>query len=296
MKVAKFRLSLARQRGEQTAKDFGFDRFPVDPFHIAEQSDIIIEAKDPGVEGVSGCIIFNDDGVGIIYSTRVRSQGFRRFTVAHELGHYFLDGHPDEILSSGGFHASRAGFSQGSSSIELEADHFASGLLMPSKLVRSVLSSENVGMPGVLALSLDADTSLTSAAIRSAECAPYPMAVIVSRDDAICYGFLSESFKSLGVRRFLRKGDQLPMSATREFNAKRSNVRSAKSVCASTDLATWFQGPSDVALDEEIVGLGSYGLTLTVLSSEELPEDPYEEDDEDERLLEQWTPRFAYGR
>lgn len=296
MTKAKFRLKLARQRGEQTAREFGFDSFPVDPFDIAEQSDILVEAKDPQIEGVSGCIIINDDGVGIIYSTRVRSLGFRRFTVAHELGHYFLEGHPAEIEASGGFHASRAGFTQGTSSIELEADHFASGLLMPTRLVKEVLSSEGVGMPGITALSLDAETSLTSAAIRAAECAPYPVAVIVSQGENVCYGFLSESFKALGVRKFLRKGDQLPVSATREFNTDETNILSGKSTCAVSDLSCWFQGPSSVSLDEEIVGLGSYGLTLTVLSSEALPDDPYEEDDEDERLREQWTPKFAYGR
>lgn len=296
MAKAKFRLKLARQRGEQTSNEFGFDRFPIDPFDIAQRSDILVEAKDPQMDGVSGCIIINDDGVGIIYSTRVRSQGFRRFTVAHELGHYFLDGHPAEIEASGGFHASRAGFTQGNSSIELEADHFASGLLMPTKLVRDVLSGENVGMPGITALSLDADTSLTSAAIRASECAPYPMAVIVSQGENVCYGFLSESFKTLGGRRFLRKGDALPASATREFNSDGSNVRSGKSLCASTDLSCWFQGSPSITLDEEIVGLGGYDLTLTILSSEALPEDPYEEEDEDEKLREQWTPKFAHGR
>lgn len=296
MAKAKFRLKMARQRGEQTSKEFGFDRFPIDPFDIAERSDILVEAKDPQMDGVSGCIVINDDGVGIIYSTRVRSQGFRRFTVAHELGHYFLDGHPEVIGASGGFHASRAGFTQGNSSIEVEADHFASGLLMPTKLVRDVLSGEDVGMPGVTALSLDAETSLTSAAIRAAECAPYPMAVIVSQGESVRYGFLSESFKNLGVRRFLRKDDPLPTSATREFNADGANIRSGKTTCAVTDLSCWFQGPSSISLDEEIVGLGSYGLTLSVLSSKALSEDPYEEDDENEKLLEQWTPKFAYGR
>ncbi|PID35447.1 MAG: hypothetical protein CR958_00180 [Rhodobacterales bacterium] len=295
--MTKFRLKMARQRGEQTAKDFGFDSFPVDPFDIAEQERIEVQAKDPGMDGVSGCIVFNDDGVGIIYSTKVRSSGFRRFTVAHELGHYFLDGHPEVILNEqNGFHPSKAGFTQGSSSIELEADHFASGLLMPTRLVKSVLSGEDVGMPGITALSLDAGTSLTSAAIRVAECAPYPVAVIVSQGENVCYGFLSESFKTLGGRRFLRKGDPLPASATRDFNTDGANVRSGKSTCATTDLSCWFQGPSSVSLDEEIVGLGNYGLTLTILSSEALSEDPYEEDDEDEKLREQWTPKFAYGR
>ncbi|WP_199899453.1 ImmA/IrrE family metallo-endopeptidase [Sneathiella glossodoripedis] len=245
---------------------------------------------------MSGCIVIRGNEVGIIYSTRVRSKGFQRFTVAHELGHYFLDGHPEEIQNSDGFHASRAGFTQGNSSIELEADHFASGLLMPTHLARDVLLGENVGMSGITVLSLHAETSLTSAAIRATECDPYPMAVIVSQGANVCYGFLSESFKALGVRKFLRKGDLLPLSATREFNADDTNVRAGKSACAETDLSYWFQGPSSVSLDEEVVGLGSYGLTLTVLSSEELPDDPYEEDDEDENLRERWTPKFAHGR
>ena len=63
--------------------------------------------------------------------------------------------------------------------------------------------------------------------------------------------------------------------------------------CPAADLSYWFQRRSGVTLDEEIVDLGSYSLTLTMLSSEALPEDPYEEDG---RMREQWTPKFAYGR
>lgn len=294
--MAKFRLQMARQRGEQTAKEFGFHTLPVDPFAIAEQADIVVEAKDPGKDGVSGCIVFNDDGVGIIYSTKIRSQGFQRFTVSHELGHYFLDGHPEEITATGGCHASRAGFTQGSSSIELEADHFAAGLLMPTKLVCDVLASEGLGLSGINALALDAEASLTAAAIRAAECARYPMAIVVSTGPTVRYGFMSDSFKSLGRLKLPRKGDALPESATRNFNADATNVRSGRSTCADTDLSAWFDGPASISLDEEIVGLGSYGLTLTVFSSEEMPDDPYEDDDHDEKLIESWTPKFAYGR
>ena len=59
---------------------------------------------------------------------------------------------------------------------------------------------------------------------------------------------------------------------------------------------TWFDGDSRVALDEEVIGLGKYGYTLTILSGEELPDDPDQEEDEEADLIEQWTPRFAYKR
>lgn len=293
--MSKFRLTLARRRGEQIASEHGFDRFPVDPFRIAENEDILVEAKEPQVEGVSGCIVFNDDGVGIIYATDIRSEGFRRFTVAHELGHYFLDGHPEEILKTSSVHFSRAGFTQGDSSIEVEADHFASGLLMPTKLVRESLYAGAIGLAGIRRLAEDAECSLTASAIRAAECAPYPMAVIVSRGENVAYGFLSESFKKLGRLRVLRKGDPLPETATRSFNLEPVNVRDRREICVESTAERWFAGPS-VQLDEEIVGLGRYGFTLTVLTAENLTEDLDEELDEEQKLVESWIPKFAYGR
>ena len=288
----KFRLNMARQKGEQIAKQFGFEAFPIDPFKIAEGENIVVEAKEPEREGMSGCIIFYGEDVGIIYATHIRSKGFQRFTVAHELGHYFLEGHPEEIQKTAPVHFSKAGFTQGHSSIEIEADHFASGLLMPTHLTREALYGAPIGLEGILHLANSAETSLTSAAIRAAECAPYPMAVVVSQANQVAYGFMSDSFKRLGQLKFLRKGDPLPDTGTRLFNAVRDNVTQGRSRCEQSSLAAWFGGSRDVGLDEEIVGLGSYGFTLSVLSSEAMPNYPYEDEDEEAALLESWTPKF----
>jgi len=296
--MGKFQLIKARQRGEQIAAEKGFSAFPIDPFAIADSEGILIVPKPAEIKGVSGGIIFDDDVPSIFYATDIESVGFQRFTVAHELGHYFLDGHPEEILKSSKAHVSRAGFLQGDISIELEADHFASGLLMPTKLVQQALSGGAVGLVGVERLAHISQCSLTAAAIRAAECSPYPMAVIVSQGTSVCYCFMSESFKGLGKPlAFPRKGSPLPCSATRSFNEDLDNVRYGKRQTAETSLADWFDGPSRVRLDEEIAGLGSFGHTLTIFSSDELAEDPFdEESDEEARLIESYTPRFAYGR
>ena len=37
----------------------------------------------------------------IAYATHIQSEGFRRFSVAHELDHYFLPGHIDHVLPNG---------------------------------------------------------------------------------------------------------------------------------------------------------------------------------------------------
>lgn len=294
--MSRFRLGWARQCGERKAKEHGFEAFPVDPFKIAEAEDIHVEPKPPDRPGVSGGIIFADAGTAIFYATNIRNPGFQRFTVAHELGHYFLDGHPEEIQKTSPLHVSRAGFTQGDNSIEIEADHFASGLLLPTRLVKQSLLRSQVGLEGIGKLAEHSECSLTASAIRAAECSPYPMAVVVSRGDRICYGFLSDGFKQLRPRAFPRKGDPLPFTATREFNGDPANVEGARRVSSETTLNEWFDGLASVNLDEEIIGLGSYGFTLTVFSSDELPDEPDEEEDEDQKLLDSYTPRFAYGR
>jgi Zn-dependent peptidase ImmA (M78 family) len=293
--MAGFRLKMATQLGEKTAADAGCAAFPIDPIAIARSKDIDVLAKPSEVKGVSGAMIMAGGNVTILYSSEYNNTGFEHFCVAHELGHYFLPGHPEEIQKQGGTHFSRAGFTQ-NSSIELEADHFASGLLLPSRLTRSFLSRRQSGLQGILDLANAAECSRTAAAIRSAECCDYPIAVIVSEGSQVFYAFMSDKFKQLGKLAFLRKGSPLPHGATRRFNADATNILDVKRDCASTDLNSWFDGPREIALDEEIIGLGKYGYTLTVLSSEELPADPDEEDDEDKNLEERWTPRFAYGR
>lgn len=295
--MRRFRLLASRRHGEQVAREAGFDRFPVDPFAIAENEDILVEPKPMDKPGVSGGIIFQNEDVGIFYATNVRSEGFRRFTVGHELGHYFLEGHPEEILKTAPVHISRAGFSQGAASIELEADHFASGLLLPSRLVSRALGSSQVGLEGIRDLARSSECSLTASAIRAAECCDYPMAVIVSSGPTICYAFLSDSFKQLDKLQFLRKGMPVPASHTRTFNADPANVANARSVSGQTSLAAWFSCRRRLDLDEEIIGLGGYGLTLTVLSSDELASGSDDDErDEESQLIESWAPRFARGR
>lgn len=293
--MAGIRLKMATQHGEKVAEEFGFTKFPIDPRVITEARDIVLQAKPADVQGVSGAIIFAGDSATIIYSTEHNNVGFENFSIAHELGHWFLPGHPEEIVNAGGTHLSRGNFTQ-NTSIELEADHFASGLLLPSTLTRELLSRSQIGLDGILKLAEAARSSVSAAAIRAAECSSYPMAIIVSRGDEIVYAFTSEPFKSLGRLSFLRKGTPLPICATRQFNTEPTRVLRAERLVDQTDLATWFDGPGKISLDEEIIGLGKYGYTLTVLSSEALPEDPLDEEDEEAKLNESWTPRFAYGR
>lgn len=293
--MAGFRLKMATQLGEKIAQETGITQFPIDPRTIAQARDITLQAKPADIQGVSGAIIFAGNSAAIIYSTEYANKGFENFSIAHELGHWFLPGHPEEIIKSGGAHMSRANFTQ-NTSIELEADHFASGLLLPSSLTRKLLSAHQIGLDGILKLADAAGCSVTAAAIRTAECSSYPIAIVVSKNDEIAYAFTSDSFKNLGKLAFLQKGTPLPDSETRRFNADPNNVLRAARSIGETNLVTWFDTSNRITLDEEIIGLGRYGYTLTILTNETLPDDPLEEDGEEAELEKSWSPRFAYGR
>ena len=93
--MAGFRLKLATQTGEKVAMQAGFTSFPIRPLKIAQDNEIHVEAKPPDAKGISGALIFANDLVTLIYSTEHDNRGFENFSIAHELGHFFLPGHPE---------------------------------------------------------------------------------------------------------------------------------------------------------------------------------------------------------
>ena len=239
-------------------------------------------------------LLRHGDSFGIMYATHVPSEGFQRFSVGHELGHFFLDGHVDHILPNGGIHASHAGFTS-MDPYELEADHFSAGLLMPSKLFLKELRQCGQGLEAVESMAMMCRTSLTATAIRYAELTDDAVAVVMSTNNTITYCFISDTMKTLPEISWPRKGAVLPSSTvTARFNQEPGRIAAADRSEAEVDISDWFGGNRSVEAMEEIVGLGQYGRTLTVLTCPTLVDETYQEEDEDEDayLEESWTPRF----
>jgi len=290
-----FRLKLAKQKGEAVAIEHQQLTLPIDPFAIANAKDIVVEAKSDAAGGVSGMLLRHGDNFGIFYATHIKSKGFQRFSVGHELGHYFLEGHIDHILPKNGAHVSTAGYAS-SNPYELEADNFAAGLLMPSKLFKRAINRDQIGLEAIENLAARCKTSLTATAIRYAELTEDAVAVILSTGKKIDYCCLSDTMKSLPNLTWLRNGTPVPGGTMTALHAADMNfVASGNRQNAEIDIADWFGCSRSLEANEEIVGLGSYGKVLTVLSCPNLVDDSYREefDDEDEDdLIESWTPRF----
>lgn len=270
---------------------------PVDPFTIAARHKIICEHNPKLSPGLSGCLIKTGDTFGILYSSRYPSEGFKRFTAAHELGHYFSPGHMDALFGNGQLiHHSSAGFIS-KDKYEREADAFAAGLLMPRNLFVDAQSRSGQGLAAIESLSSICMTSLTATAIRFARLSDELVAVVCSTGNEVDFAVMSKPLQDLPGISWISKNSRLtPGTATYNFNKDTANVHNGRRLKASTTLGAWFEGGNHLELNEEIVGLGEYGRTLTVLwnDSSGTPSEAEEPDEEEEENIlpsQRWRER-----
>ena len=276
---------------EEVISDHGINRLPVDPITIAHNRGILVRPKPAHIQGSSGMLVRIGNAFGIAYATHIDSDGFKNFSIAHELGHYFLPGHVDAVSNTENFHLSQAGFISGDQ-YEKEADHFAARLLMPQGLFKEAALAADEGLEGVEELSKICKTSLTATAIRYTECVEYPMAIIVSIGNKVSYCFMSEPLKEVSGLAWIRKGQNLPKNTiTFDFNRDGQRVQDAERDAYVSDLQDWFGGDISVQIEEEVKGLGRYGRTLTVLTAPDLF-DKLEEIEESEALRKSWEPKY----
>lgn len=258
----------ARCAGEVLA-DIGISTLPVDPFAIAQYHEIDCEVGD--LQSCSGCLILRNETFRIIYHDEW-GDGFARFTVAHELGHYFIEGHPQALFpNNSGEHRSESGYSS-NDRIEREADDFAANLLMPPELFSLALSRQTKrGLPAIEALAELCVTSLSATAIRYAKLCDVPVAIVLSSRKRVNWCFMSDSLQEI-CHNWLRKGSMVPpASATYAFNKHNSNVTSGERLEYFSYLDAWFDDAPSIEMREDIVGLGRSGKTLTVLFLDAVP-------------------------
>lgn len=287
------RRSLPEAAASTLLHQMKIDGLHVDPEAIATSKGIMVKAKPDTAAGVSGMLLKAGDDFGIMYATNIPSRGFQRFSISHELGHYCIEGHPEALLS-GGVHYSHAGFVS-SDPFEQEADHFAAALLMPERPFKREIGNHDAGLTCIDALAKACDTSLTATAIRYSALTRDGVAVLMSSGETIDWCFMSDGLKQAKGLSWVRKGTPMPTgTVTASFNARPDNVRTGQRDCGDGRLNDWMDGERVYAITEEVVGLGHYGRTLTVLTCKALTMrvEEAEDEDDDEALVESWTPRF----
>lgn len=187
-------------------RDFGGGAVPISA--IAMALDIIEIRESAGASFEGALVMPPDRNVGAIAVNAAARPRRKRFTIAHELGHFLSLHH--QPIEPGRFACSARDLGSGwmpgrfvddrHRRQEAEANRFAIELLAPARLMRSGL----VGVPDlakVVALSERLDLSREATVRRYAELHRDPMAIIFSKDGRLRYIDRRDAFPAIRIER-----------------------------------------------------------------------------------------------
>jgi Zn-dependent peptidase ImmA (M78 family) len=173
----------------------------------------ISEIRFEKLESFEGALLTTPErDTGSILVNEASQAERRRFTIAHELGHYLNPWHTP--TSDAGFMCSKADLKLGSHVVkpglsvnevqELQANQFAIELLAPRKVVES-WTSDTPSLQEALSIGSRLELSKSAATRRYVERHHMPVAIVYSQHGRVLYSIKSKSCPRLR----LQKGDTL---------------------------------------------------------------------------------------
>lgn len=197
-KTIEAKLRFARQLAAQVLDILNTTKLPVDPAWIAqsEAPRLRVVADDFGTQ-FDGQLEYHaaQKTFLLFVNNKYDSMGAperTRFSLAHELGHYFLDHHRAYLMSGGSAHASQSEFVK-DAIVEREADAFAASLLLPERLFAPLINDDELTLDRIESLAIDCNMSRVCTAIRAVEVSHFPCSVAGIRDGKVAWQFVSGS-------------------------------------------------------------------------------------------------------
>lgn len=240
----------------------------VDQLNIENASHIDIEAiamkrgviitEGPLKNADGRLAVIKDRGLITIRET-IKEQVKKRFVMAHELGHYEM--HRSEAFSKSCTESDFYNWTKGNP-IEIEANYFASELLMPEDLFNEITEGHDISLSLIKQLSNEFNTSWTATSIRFVTLRP-EYALICSENSSINWFVIHSDYfpyfvntegkvhpESLAYDYF--QGDKVPAKLMRVEPIAWLNESSIKGT-----------------LKELVISLGNYNQALSFIHVEE---------------------------
>jgi Zn-dependent peptidase ImmA (M78 family) len=164
------------------------------PFDLVEVLGMLgIEYREsPLDEGFDGAFI-RADTLGIIVNNNIMYPTRKRFTIAHEIGHFYIPRHQSQQEFK--CYKKNIDSFDAKNSLEYEADMFAAELLMPKEIFLKDIGKISPKISDIKLLSDKFETSLTSTAIRYVKNTDECCALVLMENKNIRWSIRSDSFK-----------------------------------------------------------------------------------------------------
>jgi len=247
-----------------------------------------LRIKEVPLTGAHGALVRSKNAAKGIISVKssLREEGQKRFTIAHEIGHFLIPYHKDlgsvcdaPTLGRFGKHLPRP---------ELEANEFAAELLLPSKLVRTLLRLDAPSLETIGSVASGFGASLTATTWRYLDLTDQPCAMIWSYNGNAAWYRTSDA---LPIELPLQEVPSSQSIAGRLFAGKPAPG------AGLVDPHLWCK-PVDAerihTLIEESLHLPNYNAVLTLLWAKKI--DRHLESEEEELLRELTPEEFSLNR
>ena len=255
---------------ETVLKSLGMWRIPVDPFAIAKKEGIFLCPDNYG-DSFDGRIEyypdFNEFCLFHQQSGQFRSEERVRFTIAHELGHFYLPEHRNSLKSLD-WHNCITDFTSRDPR-ESEADEFAADLLMPMELFRRELDRFRQGwcdLDDLFTLSKRLGASRTSTARRYCESDREGCTIFFSMNGVILWNSFSQDMKYLEMYYYPFNQPAPPGSKTADYWQQINSGCPPEKLAGRVSSEVWFDWPKCDYIWEEVTSLGTTGRAITQIS------------------------------
>lgn len=182
-----------------------------------------------------------------------------RFTIAHELGHFFIIEHR-ENLKDGTYHFSNFSFNQ-KNIIEQEADYYASCLLFPETKFKNFCKEKPFNAQLITDISESFQTSQIAAIRRYCEIGNIPILMVYSENNQVKYFKKSNDFPFINLRFKIGQTPPKKSIAHDFFN----NQLKDNSEIRSNYSNPWFDDIWEMKIHEQCIISKEYNAVISLI-------------------------------
>ena len=186
-----------------------------------------------------------------------------RYSFAHELGHYYINEHRNQLIKGKSLHKSYSHLVQ-KDIVELEADYFAACLLMPKKRLRRIVGTKKFDFSIVELLKSEFEVSYSAILFRLLELNIYSIMIVYSQSNQLKHRWYSPDFEFKYITNFNTSKQLPPNTVAGEYFTYGTKYNDKEEVNAKD----WFDSYDDISnitLYERCIYVSSVNTVISIL-------------------------------